>query len=119
MRAPASQGRPQPSTVALGGGPVNRGVVVRLTVKVAPSSPRDALAGWLGNTLKVRVRAPAERGQANAAVERLVAAALGIPADNVRVVAGRTSRLKTLDITGMTPAEVRLPLVELTRADKN
>ena len=78
-----------------------------MTVKVAPSSPHDALAGWLGDTLKVRVRAPAERGQANAAVVRVVAAALGVPAAGVRVVAGRTSRLKTLDIPGVTADDLR------------
>lgn len=53
------------------------------------------------------VRAPAERGRANTAVERVVAAALGIPAAGVRVVAGRASRLKTLESPGVTPVDVR------------
>ena len=80
---------------------------IRLPIKVAPSSPRDGIAGWLGDALKVRVRAPAERGRANAAAERVVAGALGIPEARVRIVAGRTSRLKMIDVSGLTAAEVR------------
>ncbi|MFP6608142.1 MAG: DUF167 domain-containing protein, partial [Myxococcota bacterium] len=50
-----------------------------MRVKVVPGSSRDAIAGWLGEALKVRVRAPAERGKANASVEKIVADALGVP----------------------------------------
>ncbi len=42
---------------------------MKLDLKVVPKSSRDCIAGWLGDALKVRVRAPAERGKANAAVE--------------------------------------------------
>ncbi|MGH2901193.1 MAG: DUF167 domain-containing protein, partial [Solirubrobacteraceae bacterium] len=50
----------------------------RLSIKVVPGSSRDDVAGWLGETLKVRVSAPAERGRANAAAETLLADALGV-----------------------------------------
>ena len=46
---------------------------IRLQLKVVPGSSKDEVAGWLGDALKVRVGAPAERGRANAAVEKLVA----------------------------------------------
>ena len=82
-----------------------------MLVKVVPGSSRDAIAGWLGEALKVRVRAPAERGKANASVERLVARALGVPTTSVRIAAGGASAKKTLEITGLTEADVhrRLP----------
>jgi len=35
---------------------------LRLALKVIPGSSREGLAGWLGDSLKVRVRVPAERG---------------------------------------------------------
>jgi uncharacterized protein YggU (UPF0235/DUF167 family) len=35
---------------------------VKLPVKVTPAAPGDALVGWLGNALKVRVKAAPERG---------------------------------------------------------
>jgi uncharacterized protein YggU (UPF0235/DUF167 family) len=64
------------------------------------------VAGWLGDTLKVRVAAPAERGKANAAVEAIVAEALGVPRADARVVAGMTSPRKVIEIAGLSEAEV-------------
>ncbi len=69
----------------------NGAPTIKLPIKVVPASSRDCIAGWLGDTLKIRVGAPAERGKANAAAERLVAEALGIPAKCARIVTGRTS----------------------------
>jgi uncharacterized protein YggU (UPF0235/DUF167 family) len=74
---------------------------------VVPGASRDEIAGWLGDALKVRVAAAPERGRANDAVVRLVAAALGVPAAQVRVAAGTGSPRKTLEIDGLTDAQVR------------
>jgi uncharacterized protein YggU (UPF0235/DUF167 family) len=63
--------------------------------------------GWLGETLKVRVRAPAEGGQANAAVEDILAGALGVPKECARIVAGRTSARKVVEISGLSESEIR------------
>lgn len=84
--------------------------MTRLGIKVIPGASRDAIAGWLGDALKVRVTAPPERGKANAAVEKTVAGALGIPRKCVRIVAGATSAKKTLEIDGLSEAEVRARL---------
>lgn len=84
----------------------------RLPIKVVPGSSRDGIAGWLGETLKIRVRAPAERGKANAAVERTLADALGIPQKRVGVCAGQTSPRKIVEIAGLSEAEVRSRLDE-------
>ena len=83
------------------------GAAIKLPVKVVPGSSRSCVAGWLGDTLKVRVSAPAEGGKANAAVEALLAEALGLPQDGVRVVAGQSSPRKRVEITGLSEAEVR------------
>jgi uncharacterized protein YggU (UPF0235/DUF167 family) len=74
---------------------------------VVPGSSRDAIAGWLGDTLKVRVKAPAERGRANAAVEEILAGALGVPKECARIVAGRTSARKVVEIHGLAEPEIR------------
>ena len=79
---------------------------VKLSVKVVPASSRDCIAGWLGEALKVRVTAPAEAGKANAAVEATIAGALGLPRKYARVIAGRTSPRKVLEITGLSESEV-------------
>jgi len=84
----------------------------RLPVKVVPGASRDGLAGWLGDALKVRVTAAAERGRANAAVQEIVARALGVPAASVRLVAGAASARKILAIDGLSEAEVRRRLAK-------
>jgi uncharacterized protein (TIGR00251 family) len=80
---------------------------VRLALKVVPGSSREGIAGWLGDALKVRVRAPAEAGRANASVVRVVAAALGLPTEAVRISAGGGSPRKILEIEGLSLAEIR------------
>ena len=79
---------------------------VKLQVKVVPGSSRSCVVGWLGDSLKVRVAAPAEHGKANAAVEATIAEALGVPRVQARVVAGGASPRKVVEITGLSEAEV-------------
>lgn len=79
----------------------------RLTIKVVPGASRDAIAGWLGDALKVRVSAPPEKGRANAALLRLLAAALGVPESSLAITAGATSARKTVEIEGLDPERVR------------
>jgi uncharacterized protein (TIGR00251 family) len=83
-----------------------------LPIKVVPGSSRSCVAGWLGEVLKVRVTAPAEAGKANAAVEATVAEALGVSQKSIRVISGRTSPRKTLEITGLCESEIRRRLAE-------
>lgn len=80
---------------------------MRLEVKVAPRAARDALAGWLGPALKVRLAAVPERGAANAALVRLLAEVLELPAARVKLVAGHASARKLIDIDGLAAEEVR------------
>lgn len=83
---------------------------VRLEVKVVPGASRSGIAGWLGDALKVRVAAPPEDGRANAAVQTLIAEALGLPRAQVRLVAGRASPRKTVEIVGIAGDELRARL---------
>ena len=82
----------------------------RLAVKVVPGASRSGLAGWMGETLKVRVTAPPEDGRANRMLARLVADALELPTSAVRVVAGAGSPRKLLEIDGLDARAVRLKL---------
>ena len=47
-----------------------------LELKAIPNAPRDEVAGWLGDALKVRVRAPALESRANEALCAFLAARL-------------------------------------------
>jgi uncharacterized protein (TIGR00251 family) len=82
-------------------------MTIRIALKVVPGSTREGIAGWLGEALKVRVRAPAEAGRANAAVVRVVAEALGLPSEAVRIAAGTSSPKKTLELDGIELATLR------------
>jgi hypothetical protein len=39
-----------------------------LAIKAIPNAPRSAVAGWLGDVLKVKVHAPPVEGRANEAL---------------------------------------------------
>ena len=82
---------------------------MRLHLKVVPKASRDRVAGWVGDRLKVQVTAAPERGKANAAVIEVLAAALGVPRGRVRIVAGETSPLKTVEVDGDESLLGRLP----------
>jgi uncharacterized protein (TIGR00251 family) len=84
----------------------------RLTIKVVPGAIRNEVVGWLGESLKIRVRAAPERGKANEAVVRVLAEALALPTERVRIVAGRTSPRKTVEIEGLVEEEGRVRLPE-------
>ena len=77
-----------------------------LTVRLTPKGGRDAIDGITqladgSPVLKARVRAAASEGEANAALVRLVAQTLGVPARSVRLVAGASARTKRLEIIGV------------------
>jgi uncharacterized protein (TIGR00251 family) len=72
------------------------GVVV--DVWVVPGSSRDLVGGDHDGALRVRTTAPAAGGEANRAVEHLVATAVG--GRRGRIVAGHGSRHKQVLVVG-------------------
>ena len=95
---------------------------MRLMIRATPNAARDAIDGpgtdAAGRAfLKVRVRAVPEDGKANAAVEKLLAKALGLPKSAVKVVTGATSRLKGLDIACGDDSEAAKAIREWMRDD--
>ena len=80
--------------------------MARLSVRVTPRSSRDTIDGFddAGN-LKVRVTARPADGEANAAVVRLLARALGLPPRDVVLITGASARIKVFEIP-ITPGEV-------------
>ncbi len=84
---------------------------MKLQIKVVPKSSRNCIAGWMGDTLKVWVTAPPERGKANVAVQAVLADALGVSRESIRLGAGLKSSRKVVEVEGLAAAEVqrRLP----------
>ena len=51
---------------------------MKLQIKVIPSSSKDCIAGWLEDTLKIKVKAPADKGKANKAVVKIIEKSLSL-----------------------------------------
>ncbi len=77
---------------------MNQAILIR--IKAVPGASHDAIAGLLGDRLKVRISAPPEDGKANKAICKFLAKALGIKAANVVVHAGHSNPEKTVRIVG-------------------
>ena len=78
---------------------------IMLAVRLTPRGGRDAIDGIEPladgrRVLKVRVRAAASEGAANAALIALIAKALGVAQRDVEVVAGATARVKRVHVAG-------------------
>jgi uncharacterized protein (TIGR00251 family) len=78
---------------------------VLVMVRLTPKGGRDAIEGieTLSDgraVMRARVRALPMDGEANAALCRLLAKALGIPPRNVALVGGATSRIKRVKVVG-------------------
>jgi uncharacterized protein (TIGR00251 family) len=86
----------------------------RINVKVVPSSSRDLIVGWLGESLKIKVKAPPEKGKANAAVIGLLASKLGIDKGLIEVVSGQSSPSKVLSIHGLDDFQIMALLKSLS-----
>lgn len=87
-----------------------------LRVEISPGADEDAFpAGYnpWRESVKARVRAPPEDGEANRALVGLVAEHLGVAASEVWIASGRTSRRKTLGIRGLSVDDVRKRLAEV------
>ena len=87
----------------------------RLAVRLTPRGGADRIDGWGEDAggrpvLKVRVSAPPVDGEANAALERLLAKALRLPKSAVSVAAGETARVKSLAVRGLTFEDIRARL---------
>ena len=90
----------------------------RLAVKLTPGASADRIDGWDVDAegrpvLKVRVRARPIEGEANEALVKLLARALGVPKSAVSVQRGGQSRTKIIEIMGLSEDEAKSRLTDL------
>ena len=82
-----------------------------LHVRLTPRAAADRVDGWSLDAdgrpvLAVRVRAAPVEGEANAALEGLLAKALGVRRSAVRVARGGASRVKAVAVEGVSAEDV-------------
>lgn len=80
---------------------------LRIRLRVVPGARRQAILGVHGDALRVAVRAAPEQGQANRAVEELLAAELGLGRAAVSIERGAGGRDKVVRLSGLDAVELR------------
>ncbi len=80
-------------------------------VHLTPRASKAGIGGRHGDALKVKVTAPPIDNQANEALVKLLAKNLKVRRGAVRIISGRTSRMKIIQVEGLTPREVNARLV--------
>jgi len=82
---------------------------IKLPLKVIPGASREAVL-WFAEGLKVKVTTAPEKGQANRAVEALLARRFGLAPAAVNIVNGHSSQQKLVELTGVTLSSIRQTL---------
>ena len=73
----------------------------RLRLKVVPGASSSGVAGWMGDTLKIRVKAAPEKGKANKEVLAILSEALSVQSRELTLMSGQGSPLKILQVCGL------------------
>jgi uncharacterized protein (TIGR00251 family) len=83
-----------------------------LRLRVIPNARRDEVVGEYGDTVKIKIAAPALEGKANEAIRGFLAERLGVSVRAVDLVSGEKSRDKVVAVEGLNGGELRRRLLE-------
>jgi len=75
---------------------------ITFAVRVVPRASKSAVVGEHEGALRVRVAAPPVEGAANDALIKFLAKEFGVPARDVEIRSGHTSKTKVVRVTGVT-----------------
>src|SRR5580692_5658513 len=79
---------------------------VSFPVRVQPRASKDEIAGVIEGALKIRLQAPAVEDRANEALVGFLAHLLKTPRSAVRILGGERSRIKRIEIRGVTKQQI-------------
>jgi uncharacterized protein (TIGR00251 family) len=85
-----------------------------LRFHIVSNAKIDNVVGQHGDAIKIKLRAPAVQGKANAALRRFLAEQLKIPKHAIALEHGHKSRGKVIRIEGLSAADVRRRLLGTT-----
>ena len=85
---------------------------VIFAVRVQPRASKDEIAGEIAGAIKIRLQAPALEGRANDALMEFLAQLLKTPKAAVRILSGERSRVKRLEIRGVTKQQIERLFVQ-------
>ncbi len=75
-------------------------------VRVQPRAGRDEIAGEFQGALKIRLTAPPLENRANQALREFLAGQLNVSVSAVKILSGRKSRTKRVEVQGITAAQI-------------
>jgi uncharacterized protein len=89
-----------------------------LPVRLSPGASADRIDGWGVDAegcpvLKVRVRARPVEGEANTALVKLMAKALGVPKSSITIQRGGQSRTKMIEVADLSDDDLKSRLTGL------
>lgn len=79
---------------------------VIFVVRVQPGASKDEIVGEIAGAIKIRLQAPALEGRANEALIEFLADLLKTPKGAVRILSGERSRVKRLEIRGVSKQQI-------------
>jgi uncharacterized protein (TIGR00251 family) len=80
-------------------------------VRVVPNANSNEVVGVYGDSIKIKVQAPAMDGKANEALLDYVAKKLVVPRGDVFLVTGEKSREKSISVSHLASKEVKRRLL--------
>lgn len=80
---------------------------VIFSVRIVPKASRDSIDGEFQGALKAHVTAPPVDGRANEALRCMLAERLNVPVSAVKILSGGKSRMKRVEVRGVTPAQIQ------------
>jgi uncharacterized protein (TIGR00251 family) len=86
-----------------------------LRLHIIPNAKANQVMGAHGAAIKIKLRAPAVEGKANAALRSFLAEELKIPERNIALVRGQKSRAKLIRIDELGEEDARRQLLALMR----
>jgi hypothetical protein len=84
---------------------------ITFQIQVLPRSYCCALAGSMGDCLKIKITAPPLEGRANEECIRFLATALGIKKAQLSIVRGLKARKKTVAVKGLAKKDAEAALI--------
>jgi len=79
---------------------------VIFAVRVQPRASKDEITGEIAGALKIRLQAPALEGRANEALIEFLVELLKTSKSAVRILSGERSRVKRLEIRGISKQQI-------------
>ena len=88
-----------------------------LRFHIVPNAKQNEVMGAHGDAIKIKLRAPAVEGKANAALRSFLADELKIPKRRIVLERGKKSRDKVIRIEGLSEEDVRRRLLTTRSGD--